>query len=96
MEKNISSHDASDMLTYEEMFLRSRRLYLKNSLGLILREKFTASVSHMHTYMKQVGAVLFEIKNRAFSSTSVTFFSVFIAAWVMMVFWFVLLLGSTS
>ncbi len=96
MEKNISSHDVSDMLLYEEMYLRSQQLYSKNRFVLFIKEKVSYSVSHLQKQIKRIKSNLFEVKANEFTSPAVTLFIISTVACTMMMFWFALLFSTSS
>ena len=96
MEKNISSHDASDMLLYEGMYVRSRQLYLRNRFVPFLKEKLSYSVSLLQTQLKRIKTNLLEVKENEFMSPAVALLIVSSVACTMMMFWFALLFSTAS
>jgi hypothetical protein len=102
MEKNIASHDLSDMMIYEGMYAQSRRFYLKQKFAYLKKmiqaaysfaERLIRSVKQLSSRISQRSSL---VKSSGFTSTAVAFYSVFAASVLISFFWFTLLLSATS
>jgi len=102
MEKNIASHDLSDMMIYEGMYAQSRRFYFKQKFAYLKKivQMAYSFVEHLIRSIKQIGSRIGQrsllARPTGLTSTAVAFYSVFAASVLISFFWFTLLLSAAS
>jgi dihydroneopterin aldolase len=98
MEKNIASHDLSDMMIYEGMYAQSRRFYFKQKFAYLkkIAERAYSFAERLIRSVKHIGQRSMLVKPTGFTSTAAAFYSVFAASVLISFFWFNLLLSATS
>ncbi len=98
MEKNIASHDVSDMLVYEGMRSQSSRLYIKQKFVHIkkIAEKLLRVFELGGKFTKRTPQRLVYSKDVHFSSTASAVSAICVASLLITFFWLTLLLDATA
>lgn len=97
MEKHIASHDASDMMVYENLRTQASKLDIKLRFGLVrgALEKIFRGFELLGRFAKQLrrsSSGFFQPKHTDFSSTATAVYSITIASVLISFFWLTLLL----
>jgi hypothetical protein len=97
MEKNIASHDVTDMMVYEGMYAQSRRFQFRHRFAPL--EKFIEKCMNMYERAgrdsRKTTAVIGERDTGIFSSTAAAVSAITIASILISFFWITLLLSPS-
>jgi hypothetical protein len=101
MEKNIASHDLSDMMVYEGMEAQSRDFHSRQRLTSVQRivEPLNKAYEHLGRFakrkMRASGRSVYD-KEIDFSNTATAIYSITVASVLISFFWLTLLLSPTA